>query len=79
MSTINPNIKSFKHINVHHENGGTVYDLDIDNNHLDKAIWYLFCAKEHQSFSNLPTDITRMELGLDELKKAIVIAEKKWE
>ncbi len=57
----------------------TIITLDLDNNVLDKAIWYLLCAKDHQSFSNLPTDITRMELGMDELKKAIKIAEKRWE
>lgn len=57
----------------------TIISLDRENNVLDNAIWYLLCAKDHQDFSDLPTDITRMELGLEELKKAIKIAEKRWE
>jgi hypothetical protein len=57
----------------------TIITLDLENNVLDNAIWYLLCAKDHQNFSDLPTNITRMELGLVELKKAIKIAEKRWE
>lgn len=58
----------------------TIISLDIENNVLDNAIWYLLCAKDYQvNYSFLPTDIDRMELGLEQLKKAIKIAEQKWE
>ncbi len=55
-------------------------DIQLDiNKPLDKAIWYLLCAKEHdENYRVIATALTRIELAEEELYKAKSNMNQEW-